>query len=124
MSQISSQAGPSQPLILDGLDLGVAMWVWSGKLASWPLSLPKNVGRTKILISFACKDLAHITCNPHGLACDPHKKNLHLCMLVTFLLDFYINVTNSCMSGKKCYVFLNVLKFEEYIMYVKVQIRI
>jgi len=34
-----------------------------------------------------------------------------------------MNVPNSCVSGKdKCYVFLNVLKFKEYIVYVKVRI--
>jgi len=39
------------------------------------------------------------------------------------LMDFCMNVPNSCMTRKdKYYVFLNVLKFEEYIVYVKVQI--
>jgi len=51
------------------------------------------------------------------------KKSLHFCVLVTFFLDIYINVLNSCMIGKdKYYVLFNVLKFEEYILYVKVRL--
>jgi len=35
------------------------------------------------------------------MARGPHKKNLHLCMLVTFLVDFCMYVPNFCMSGKQ-----------------------
>jgi len=53
----------------------------------------------------------------------PNKKNLYLCISITFLLDFCMNVPNSCVTRKdKYYAFLNVLKFEEYIVYMKVQI--
>jgi len=52
----------------------------------------------------------------------PHKKNLHLCILITFFYSC-TNVLNSCMTRKdKYYVFFNVLKFEKYILYVKVRI--
>jgi len=50
-------------------------------------------------------------------------KKTCICISVTFLVDSCMNVPNSCMIGKeKYYVILNVLKFEEYIIYVKVQI--
>jgi len=57
--------------------------------------------------------------NPHRLACGLRglnliKKNLHLCILVTFLLDFCMNIPNSYITRRnKYYVLLNVLKFEE-----------
>ena len=36
-------------------------------------------------------------------------------------MNSYINMSNSCITGKdKYYVFFNVLKFKEYIVYVKV----
>jgi len=51
------------------------------------------------------------------------KINLYLCRSVIFLLNFCMNVPNSCMTKKnKYYVFLNVLKFGEYIVYIKVRI--
>jgi len=40
-----------------------------------------------------------------------------------FFMDSYINVSNSCVIEKdKYYVFFNVLKFKEYILYVIVWI--
>jgi len=48
---------------------------------------------------------------------------LHLCILVTFIMDYCINVPNSSIIGKdKYYVFFNMLKIKEYIVYVIVWI--
>jgi len=100
--------------------LGVAMWVWLDRPAT---CLPTNAGRVEILSLLVCKSLTLITHSPHRLACRSHKKNLHLYILITFLPVFCMNIPNSCMNEKdKCYVFLNVLKFEEYIVYVKIRV--
>jgi len=38
-------------------------------------------------------------------------------------MDFYIDISNSCITGKdKYYVVFNVLKFKEYMVYVIVWI--
>jgi len=83
-----------------------------------------NKGRAIISSLLTCRSLAHKSPPPAHtgpLVCI--KKKFHLCISITFLLDFCMKVPNSCMTGKdKHYVFLNVLKFEEHIMYVKVRI--
>jgi len=101
------------------------MWVWFGGPVG---RSAKQAGRAKISSLLACKNLACIAVHADwatvcaGWLASPHKKkNLHLCISVTFLIDLYMNVPNSCMSEKdKYYIFLNVLKFEYYILYVKV----
>jgi len=58
----------------------------------------------------------------HQLAGDSHKK-IGLVYIGYFPFVLLHECPNSCMSGKdKYYIFLNVLKFEKYIVYVKVRI--
>jgi len=47
------------------------------------------------------------------------KKKFALVYINYFFMDYCINVSNSCITGKdKYYVIFNVLKFKEYIVYV------
>ena len=91
----------------------------------------RNTRRAEVLNPLPRKSPTYITRSLRGqkpgwggLTRGPQeKKNFILGMLVTFLLNFNMDVPNFCISGKnRCYVFLNVLNFEEFIVHVKVQI--
>jgi len=83
-----------------------------------------------LLSLLVCKNLTCIIHNLHGseaerdkLVHGSHKKKLTLVYAAYFLLDFFVNITKSCIREKdKYYVCLNVLKFENFNMHVKVQI--
>jgi len=82
----------------------------------------KNAGHVKILNPLVRKSL--VRRSSQFMWADPlvHiKKIAHVYFNYFFFLDFCMNVPNFCMTKKdKYYIFLNVIKFEEYIMYVKV----
>jgi len=76
--------------------------------------------RIEILSSLTRKSSAHIICNLCKLAFGLHKKEKKF-ILVHINYFSFKNVSHSYMSGKdQYYELLNVLKFEEYILYVKV----
>jgi len=81
------------------------MWVWPDVPAR--KKRKEKEERVEIL-----SPLAQITRSPHGLARGSREKKIHFCILVTFFLNFYMNITNFCTSEKyKFYVFLNMLNF-------------
>ena len=88
-----------------------------------PQAREKNAGWAKVVSSEARSGPAHI--NPQPAQVGPWAgpqariKKIALVYINYFFMDSCINVSNSCIIGKdKYYVFFNVLKFKEYIVYV------
>jgi len=85
----------------------------------------KNAGRDRVVSPQAHSGLTYISSQPMqavpraGPQARITRKKLALVYINYFFMDSCINISNSCITGKdKYYVFFNVLKFKEYIVYV------
>jgi len=77
----------------------------------------KNVGRVGVVNPQARSSLVPQPVRANLLA--RIKKKFALVYISYFFMDSYINVPNSCITGKDKYnVFFNMLKFKEYIIYI------